>query len=665
MSSVVQASSGATGPTPGARWRWVRLLLASRLRIGIPLVLLDAMLIAGSYTAVLAVRFDGRTPAGYSHRLYTCLPIVIAVHVACNLGWGLYGQIWKHASVAEARRIVFAGITACVIIMPVDPLGSFRIPRSVALFAAVVATMFMGLVRFQARLFSFRRKVDRSAVRVAIVGSGFAGASIIREMLRTPSGRTPVVVVDDDPRSHGRSLLGVPVVGAVADVDKAVERYGAREVIVADPGASQGLLRVAMEGAERAKVPVKVMPPVHELLASSPSVRDVRSLQIHDLLGRQQVATDHRRIAATVAGRRVLITGAGGSIGSEISAQVAAYGPAQLVMLDHDETHLHDVSARLPPALEQRLVLTDIRHRERLLRVFRQLRPEVVFHAAAHKHVPLLEADPVEAAQTNVQGTVNILDAAAEVGVERLVFISTDKAVRPANVLGQSKHLGEQLVAHRAPADARWCSVRFGNVVGSRGSVIPTFAAQIAVGGPVTVTDPGMTRYFMSVHEAVTLALQAAAYSDGGEIFMLNVGEPVNVLALAERMIRLSGRVVGDEIDIQVIGPRPGEKLSEQLQDPAEAAHATDHESITRLTPIVMPAASLDQALDALVRAVECGRDDEVRRLLRVVGDAAAAAAADATPAPLPRPVARMALGDVAAAGQPGVRPAGALENSA
>jgi FlaA1/EpsC-like NDP-sugar epimerase len=587
------------------------------LRIGVPLVLLDAMLVAGSYTSLLAVRFEGQIPPGYSHRMFEILPIVVAVHLTSNLAWGLYGQIWRHASVAEARRIVFAGATAGAIVYPLNPLDSFPVPRSVAVLAAVVATMFMGLVRFQARLFSWRRKVDRSATPVAIVGAGGPAASIIREMVRTPaSGRTPVVIVDDDVRAHGRSLLGVPVVGSVADLDRVVARFQAREVLVSDPGADQTLLRRAMEGAERAKVPVKVLPPVHELLSAAPSVRDVRSLQIDDLLGRQQVFTDHERIHAVIVGRRVLITGAGGSIGSEIAAQVAAFDPARLILLDHDETHLHDVAVRLSETIEPDLVLTDIRDQARLYSVFARLRPDVVFHAAAHKHVPLLESDPVEAIQTNVRGTANVLKAATDVGVERLVFISSDKAVRPSNVLGRSKYLGEQLVFARTPATARWCSVRFGNVVGSRGSVIPTFTAQIASGGPVTVTDPRMTRYFMSVHEAVTLALQAAAYADGGEIFMLNVGEPVSVLELAERMIRLSGRVVGDEIPIAFIGARPGEKLSEQLQDADEEAHPTNHPAITRLSPITLDADRLDDLVDALGRAAARGRDHEVRSLL-------------------------------------------------
>jgi FlaA1/EpsC-like NDP-sugar epimerase len=617
LASTVPHGEGQRRGGTRPRRQQVWLLVASRLRV-VPLILLDAMLVAGSYISLLLVRFGGEIPPAYSRRMLECLPIVITVHLAANLVWGLYGQIWRHASVNEARRVVLAGLTAGIIIFPLDPLNAFPVPRSVACFAAIVATMFMGLVRFQARMFSWRRRVDRSATRVAIVGGGTRAAAVIREMQRSPSiARRPVVVVDEDNRVHGRSLLGVPVVGAVADLDHIVHRFQAREVLVADPNADHRLLRTAMEGAERAKVPVKVFPPVHELLAMAPSVRDVRDMRIDDLLGRQIVSTDHELVAAALTGRRVLITGAGGSIGSEIAAQVSSCGPALLAMLDHDETHLHEIAARLPAtAGEHLLVLTDIRDRNRLAAVFERVRPEVVVHAAAHKHVPLLEADPVEAAHTNVLGTNNVLRVAAAIGVERLVFISSDKAVRPVNVLGRSKYLGEQLVVRRAPARSRWCSVRFGNVIGSRGSVIPTFANQIALGGPVTVTDPEMTRYFMSVHEAVTLALQAAASAEGEEIFMLNVGEPVNVLELAERMIRLSGRTVGSEIAIEFVGPRPGEKMTEQLQDPLEEAHLTDHPAITRLTPIVGDPDSLDDTVEALERAVVDGCDDEVRVLL-------------------------------------------------
>jgi FlaA1/EpsC-like NDP-sugar epimerase len=591
--------------------------LASGLRVSVPLAMVDAMLVAGSYFSLLAVRFGGAIPAKYSESMFTALPIVIVVHLLCNKVWNVYGQIWRHASVDEARRVILAGATAAVTIFLINPLHELPVPRSVVILAALVATMFMGLVRFQARLFSWRRKIDRSATRVAVVGAGAAGAAIIREMQQTAgTGRAPVVVVDDDARAQGRSLLGVPVTGSVEQLDLVVGRFNAKEVLVADPGADQALLRLAMEGAERAGVPVKVLPPFRELLTMQPSVRDARDLQIDDLLGRQQVVTDLPAVRATIAGRRVLITGAGGSIGAEIAAQVAGHGPSELVLLDHDETHLHEVAASMPVGVTTRLVLTDIRDRARLMSVFQTARPEVVFHAAAHKHVPLLEADPVEAVMTNVLGTANVVRCCTQVSVERLVFISTDKAVRPRNVLGWSKWLGERVVTSHAPAGSRWCAVRFGNVIGSRGSVIPTFASQIAKGGPVTVTDPRMTRYFMSVHEAVLLALQAAALADGGDIFVLNVGEPVSILALAERMIRLSGRVVGDEIAVEFIGARAGENLTEDLQDAEEDATPTRHPAITRLSPRAIDVERVDQGVAELARLAQLGMDEDVRELL-------------------------------------------------
>jgi FlaA1/EpsC-like NDP-sugar epimerase len=545
--------------------------------------IIDAMMVAASFVALLAIRFEGHIPPTYSERMFEFLPIVIAVHLLANLGWGLYGQIWRHASIAEARRVVFAGLTAGAVIFMLNPLRAFPVPRSVALFGAIVATMFIGLVRFQHRLFSWRRKIDRTASRVAVVGAGSAGASIVREMKRSANtGVAPVVVIDDDVRKQGRSLLGVPVVGDIANLGRVVERFHADEVLLAVPSADRQVIRAVMQGAERAKVPLKVLPPVRELI-NGPSVRDARNLQIEDLLGRQQVTIDIDGIRHAVAGRRVLITGAGGSIGSEITTQVAALGPAEMVLLDHDETLLHDAAARLGPDRPARLALTDIRERSRVVDVLDDIRPDVVFHSAALKHVPLLEANPVEAVRTNVLGTLNVVEAAAAVHVGQLVFVSSDKAARPENVLGRSKWLGEQLTLLRAPAGARWCAVRFGNVVGSRGSVVPTFALQIANGGPVTVTDPRMARFFMSVHEAVQLVLQAAVLSDGGEIFMLDMGEPVNILELAERMVRLSGRVVGSEIPIRFVGARPGEKLIEDLRHPEEPTAATAHPSILRL----------------------------------------------------------------------------------
>jgi FlaA1/EpsC-like NDP-sugar epimerase len=589
----------------------------SRVRVDLPVVVIDAMLVVGSFVVLLAIRFDGNIPHEYSQRMFAFLPIVVAIVLASNLAWGLYGQIWRYASATEAGRVLLAGACAGLVIFVVNPLREFPVPRSVALLGAVLATMFIGLVRFQHRLFSFRRRIDRFASRVVIVGAGSAGAAIMRDMRRTrDAGLTPVLIVDDDPRKQGRSLLGVPVVGDTAHLEALVRASRADEVLLAVPSADHQFVRKVVRASEAAGVPIKVLPPVRELLGGSPSVRVARDLQIEDVLGRQEASTDLDSIRAIVEGRRVLVTGAGGSIGAEIAAQVAALDPAVLVLLDHDETHLHDVSARLGPQAPLELALADICDRERLLARFDAARPDLVFHAAAHKHVPLLEAHPLEAVETNVLGTVNVVEAAAANGVERLVFISSDKAVSPHNVLGRSKRLGEQITVLRAPPGARWCAVRFGNVVGSRGSVIPTFAAQIAAGGPVTVTDPRMTRYFMSVHEAVQLVLQAAVLAAGGEIFMLDMGEPVNILELAERMVRLSGRIVGTDVPIRIVGCRPGEKLSEDLRDPAERSSPTAHPSIVRVVSPALPADRLERGIDELEELVDMGAEARAAGML-------------------------------------------------
>jgi FlaA1/EpsC-like NDP-sugar epimerase len=353
-----------------------------------------------------------------------------------------------------------------------------------------------------------------------------------------------------------------------------------------------------------------------ELVAGPVSIRDVRDLRIEDLLGRQEVPMDRERVRRIIAGQRVLITGAGGSIGSEIARQVADLGPATLVLMDHDETHLHDVVATIGRA-DPAVVLADIRCPDRTMAAFERYRPTVVFHAAALKHVPILEQFPVEAVATNVLGTRNVVLAAKAVGTSRFVFVSTDKAVHPTNVMGASKRLGEQIVLGEAPAGAAWCAVRFGNVIGSRGSVVPTFLRQIAAGGPVTVTDERMTRYFMSIEEAVQLVLQAAAMACGGSLFMLEMGEPVRIIDLAERMIRLAGRRPGVDIAIRITGPRPGEKLTEELSAADERREPTDHPHIVRVIPRLPDAAAVRAGV-ALLEALAAVRDaDQTAATLR------------------------------------------------
>lgn len=362
---------------------------------------------------------------------------------------------------------------------------------------------------------------------------------------------------------------------------------------------------------------MKILPGVKDMLNEPnhlAALRQARAPQIEDLLGRTPVPTDLDAVRQSIEGRRVLVTGAGGSIGSEICRQVAMMNPAVLVLLDHDETHLHDTAATLSGPSIQALI--DIYDREAIFDIFDEHRPEVVYHAAAHKHVPVLEQYPLEAAKTNVLGTRNVVDAAAIVGVQRFVQISTDKAVNPSSVMGASKRLAEQTVLAHSPAGAAYCTVRFGNVLGSRGSVIPTFARQIAQGGPVTVTDPRMTRFFMSVEEAVQLVLQASVLSQGGEIFMLEMGVPVRIIDLAERMIRLSGCQVGIDIPIEITGMRPGEKLNEVLCTPDEEILGTAHPYINRLVPRRAPATLFAAELEELEHATVLRDKESVRTLL-------------------------------------------------
>jgi FlaA1/EpsC-like NDP-sugar epimerase len=456
-----------------------------------------------------------------------------------------------------------------------------------------------------------------------VVGSRDAGAAAIREMLRSPgAGLVPVAVFDDDTRAHGLSMVGVPVVGAIDDIPEAAARYTLQQVLLAIPNPAPETVERVLHACETAGLTMKVLPGVSHLADGSrtpPSLRAAREPRIEDLLGRQPVPIDLATVRRSLEGRRVLVTGAGGSIGSEICRQVAELNPDLLVLLDHDETHLHDTAATVPIACEQALV--DITNRSAVVDVFNQYRPEVVFHAAAHKHVPVLERHPIEAAATNVFGTLNVVAAANGVGVQRFVQISTDKAVRPSSVMGASKRIAEQIVLSRAPYGASYCTVRFGNVLGSRGSVIPTFARQIANGGPVTVTDERMTRFFMSVEEAVQLVLESSVLSDGGgEVFMLEMGEPVRILDLAERMIRLSGYQVGRDIPIEIVGMRPGEKLDEELRTPEEAILTTYHPYINQLIPINAPDEQFAEGLDRLREATARRDADQVKELLFSVG---------------------------------------------
>ena len=590
----------------------------ARMRIDLPFALLDAFFVSVAFGLILVLRFDGAVPEHFWRQFVTSLPMIILITLAMNWLWGLYGQIWKHASVLEARRIILATMSTAMILTAIMVVGTRLIPLSVVGLGSLLYILLAGATRFQSRLFALRREQsDQPGLRVLVLGAGESGASLVREMLRSPkAGLIPIAMLDDDPRTHGRHCLGVPVVGPISDLPRVAANTLVHQAVLAVADPPIELVRTAADLAEMAEIPLRVLRGVAELVQGHITLRDIRDLRIEDVLGREQVVTDLDAVHRLLTGRRVLVTGAGGSIGSEIARQVAETDPAALLVLDHDETHLHELCAGLTgPVGEERTVqlLADIRDRDVILQLFERYQPQIVFHAAAHKHVPVLEQHPAEAVRTNVLGTANVVDAARAAGTRHLVFISTDKAVKPSCVMGASKRVGEQLVLARSPLDGRFCAVRFGNVLGSRGSVIPTFLRQINSGGPVTVTDPRMTRFFMSIREAVQLVLQAAAISEGRDVFVLEMGEQVRIIDLARRMIRLAGRRVGDDVEIRVTGVRPGEKLVEELHADDEVLEATAHPAIRRLRPHTMPWVELNSALEQLAADAAAGRDEQVR----------------------------------------------------
>jgi FlaA1/EpsC-like NDP-sugar epimerase len=601
-------------------------MFASRIRAGIVFVLLDMLCVIAGYGLAEVAYFRDRAPAHYWMHFFEFLLVAVVVTIACNRLFGLYGRMWRHAGADEARQLMLATAVTLCILIAFWPIGRQLKVELVPPIVVAVGCMFsaggMGVLRFHSRLFAWQRGSKRLGLRVAVIGSRDTGAAAIREMLRSPgAGLVPVAVFDDDPRAHGLSLLGVPVVGRITDIPEAADRYTIQQVLLAIPSPGPELVERALRSSEIAGVSMKILPGVQDMLnepAHLAAIRQAREPRIEDLLGRTPVPTDLESVRRSLAGRRVLVTGAGGSIGSEICRQVTSLDPELLVLLDHDETHLHDTAATVIGACDQALV--DIADRAAVFETFERYRPEIVFHAAAHKHVPVLEDHPLEAARTNVLGTLNVVDAAVAVGASRFVQISTDKAVRPSSVMGASKRVAEQTLLSRSPEGAAYCAVRFGNVLGSRGSVIPTFARQIAQGGPVTVTDPRMTRFFMSVEESVQLVLQSSALSHGGEIFMLEMGVPVRILDLAERMIRLSGCQVGIDIPIEIVGIRSGEKLNEVLSTPDEQILKTSHPYINRLVPIKAPRALFAAQLEELREATLRRDHDTVRGLLFTAG---------------------------------------------
>ncbi len=601
------------------------------------LFLMDAVTLSAAPLWSYFVRFEGFEWGPQDSR--TALLFVVfsvPIKLAILQGVGLYRRLWRHAGVAELERILLATTISAIatailgaVVLPVLGITPVRVPLSVLFIDACLTAALVSLPRLLVRLLNRRvqRRRLEDARRVLIVGAGAAGEMIVKELLGHPQlGLNPVAFIDDDRTKHGHRLCDLPVLGPLGRIPELARRLEVEEIIIAMPRASGSVVREVVRASLEAGVKTRTVPGMFDILSGRVAVASLRQVEIQDLLRRDPIQTDLEQVRVLATGETVLVTGAGGSIGSELCRQLARLEPAQVLILGHGENSIFDILAELTerfPNVTAIPIIADVRDRERLRQVFEQYKPYSVFHAAAHKHVPLMEFNIAEAVTNNVLGTKNVAELSAEFGVEHLVLISTDKAVRPTNIMGATKRVAEQIVQEIAEAHERkFVAVRFGNVLGSRGSVVPTFLRQIQMGGPVTVTHPEMRRYFMTIPEAVQLVLQAGAIGRGGEVFVLDMGEPIKVLDLATDLIRLSGLEVGEDIEIRFSGTRPGEKLYEELFFDSESAVSTDHPKVLCARNGALPI-GLSEVVDVLVDGARNGRtDDEIRELLvRLVPD--------------------------------------------
>ncbi|MFI5896632.1 polysaccharide biosynthesis protein [Actinoplanes sp. NPDC051513] len=559
----------------------------------------DALALAIAMLIATLLRHDGHLEYLNFRGLVELAAVAAAVQTLAGIRFGLYTGRWSYGCFEEIAALAKTAAITMPAVFLLDTMLGRLVPRSAIIASGLIALVLQAGVRYTARLLqdSRLRPSPEQGSRVVVMGAGEGAAQVVRAMLRTPSSPyVPVALLDDDPRKRALRVMGVPVTGNRHALPEVVRRFRADAVLIAIPSAGADLVRELSTLAGELNIDLKVVPPVVELFGRTVRIEDIRPVSHADLLGRREIGIDLAAIAGYLAGRRVLVTGAGGSIGSELCRQVAQFHPDDLVMLDRDESGLHAVQLSLDGRgllNDRNLVVADIRDQQRLDEVFREHRPQVVFHAAALKHLPLLEMHPSEALKTNIIGTYQMLQTALRHGVERFVNISTDKAADPCSVLGYSKRITERLTAAADESESgTYCSVRFGNVLGSRGSVLTAFEAQVAKGGPITVTDPEVSRYFMTVQEAVRLVIQAGAVDSTREVLVLDMGEPVRIADVARRL----AATADTHIQVVYTGLRPGEKLHEVLLGTGEEDTRPNHPLLSQV-----PVPPLDGAVLSLL----------------------------------------------------------------
>lgn len=575
--------------------------MQKKIRILI-LLLIDIIMIVVSYYGALWLRFDGMIEQQYYDFFTQYILLLIGIKVLIFIVFKLYRSLWEYASIEELMNIsvaVFAANTASVSLLV---LVQSHLPRSIYIIAGVFDLIFIGGTRFTYRaLRRFKNKnfLIRSpkSKNVLVVGAGDAGALIVKELKNHLELNYNVVgIIDDDNNKKGQRLNGTPVIGCIDCVDEIVERYHVDEIIIAIPSASRGETKAIVNRCKETEAKIKILPGVYELIDGKVTVNQIREVKIEDLLGRDAVHLDTSSIESYIKGKRVMVTGGGGSIGSELCRQIARFEPEELHIVDIYENNVYELQNELngiynifgfEEKLKLKAIIASVRDKKRMKYILERAKPDVIFHAAAHKHVPLMEDNPYEAVKNNILGTFNMASLAHDLNLQKFVLISTDKAVNPTNIMGATKRFCEMIVqAHAKVSETEFVAVRFGNVLGSNGSVIPLFKKQIQKGGPVTVTHKEIIRYFMTIPEAAQLVLQAGAMATGGEIFILDMGEPVKIYELAIDLIRLSGFIPDEDIKILVTGLRPGEKLYEELLMEEEGLSKTIHEKIYTGKPL-------------------------------------------------------------------------------
>jgi len=597
------------------------------------LALADIILINLSIIFAYLLRFGGYIHPGY-FAIYKNMAIAVTgIKIVIFYYFGLYKSLWKYASINELISIVVAtamGNAAVLAYTYLTQIPNFQeailpVPRAIYIIAWLLDIMFIGSIRFAYRVlkqWSFKgiwQPSDKK--RALIIGAGDAGAMVIREMHNHEElGMYPVAVIDDDDLKLGKKIHNVPVVGTRYRIEEIVIKKGIDIIIIAIPSINKKDRREIIEICNRTGVEVKILPGVYEFIEGNINISHLRNVEIEDLLGRDPIELDVDQISGYLKKSVVLVTGGGGSIGSELCRQITAFNPKKLLILDIYENNAYDIQNELLekyPSMDLTVLIASIREKERIDEIFNEYRPQIVFHAAAHKHVPLMEHNPMEAIKNNVFGTLNLVQAADKYRVKRFVLISTDKAVNPTNVMGASKRLCEMMIqTYNRYSKTEFVAVRFGNVLGSNGSVIPLFKKQIEKGGPVTVTHPDIIRYFMTIPEAVQLVIQAGGMAKGGEIFVLDMGEPVKIDKLARDLIRLSGFEPDVDIKIVYTGLRSGEKLYEELLMEEEGLTETIHDKIHIARPMDLTMEELNEKLDILSRACY-GKKDEVIKAIK------------------------------------------------